>query len=181
MNQQAMRQAARHSALDAQAVRRKERADRERRVEGLAVAVLTALGERDAADDDRRGGPVGAPGSRVVRQRRHGPGSEPAAPPGARPAGWRQMMSRGLVSGAVSPRRTGRERPGDRGTAPIKRLYSCHGVSVRRGRVRSAALARRSSTATSTHYPVQHTYPGSAQPPPVRVAAGRDLLPHRLS
>jgi hypothetical protein len=49
MNQQAMRQAARRSALDAQAVRRKERADRERRLEGLAVAVLTALGERDAA------------------------------------------------------------------------------------------------------------------------------------
>jgi hypothetical protein len=47
MNQQAMRQAARRSALDAQAVRRKERADRERRLEGLAVAVLTALGERD--------------------------------------------------------------------------------------------------------------------------------------
>jgi hypothetical protein len=35
--------------LDAQAVLRKERADRERRLEGLAVAVLTALGERDGA------------------------------------------------------------------------------------------------------------------------------------
>jgi hypothetical protein len=34
MNQQAMRQAARRSALDAQAVRRKERADRERRLGG---------------------------------------------------------------------------------------------------------------------------------------------------
>jgi hypothetical protein len=58
MNQQAMRQAARRSALDAQAVRRKERADRERRLEGLAVAVLTALGERDAAvrDAERRAG-----------------------------------------------------------------------------------------------------------------------------
>jgi len=58
MNQQAMRQAARRSALDAQAVRRKERADRERRLEGLAVAVLTALGERDAAvrGADRRAG-----------------------------------------------------------------------------------------------------------------------------
>jgi hypothetical protein len=32
MNQQAMRQAARRSALDAQAIRRKERADRERRL-----------------------------------------------------------------------------------------------------------------------------------------------------
>ena len=52
MSQQSVRQAARRSALDAQAVLRKERADRERRVEGLAVAVLTALGERDAAVQD---------------------------------------------------------------------------------------------------------------------------------
>jgi hypothetical protein len=35
--------------LDAQAVLRKQRADRERRLEGLAVEVLTALGERDRA------------------------------------------------------------------------------------------------------------------------------------
>jgi hypothetical protein len=48
MSQQLARQAARRSALDAQAVLRKERADRERRLEALAVAVLTALGERDA-------------------------------------------------------------------------------------------------------------------------------------
>jgi hypothetical protein len=48
MGQQSVRQAARRSALDAQAVLRKERADRERRLEALAVAVLTALGERDA-------------------------------------------------------------------------------------------------------------------------------------
>jgi hypothetical protein len=53
-----MRQAARRSALDAKAVLRKERADRERRLEGLAVAVLTALGERDGAvrDTERRAG-----------------------------------------------------------------------------------------------------------------------------
>ena len=53
-----MRQAAQRSALDAQAVLRKERADRERRLEGLAVAVLTALGERDGAvrDTERRAG-----------------------------------------------------------------------------------------------------------------------------
>ena len=58
MSQQSVRQAARRSALDAQAVLRKERADRERRLEGLAVAVLTALGERDAAvrGADRRAG-----------------------------------------------------------------------------------------------------------------------------
>jgi hypothetical protein len=39
---------ARRSALDAQAVLRKERADRQRRLGALAVAVLTAPGERDA-------------------------------------------------------------------------------------------------------------------------------------
>jgi hypothetical protein len=58
MNQQSVRQAARRSALDAQAALRKERADRERRLEALAVAVLTALGERDALvrDAERRAG-----------------------------------------------------------------------------------------------------------------------------
>jgi hypothetical protein len=58
MSQQSVRQAARRSALDAQAVLRKQRADRERRLEGLAVAVLTALGERDALvrDAERRAG-----------------------------------------------------------------------------------------------------------------------------
>jgi hypothetical protein len=52
MSQQAVGQAARRSALDAQAVLRTERVDRERRLEGPAVAVLTALGERDAAVQD---------------------------------------------------------------------------------------------------------------------------------
>jgi hypothetical protein len=58
MSQQSVRQAARRSALDAQAVPRRERVDRERRLEALAVAVLTALGERDAAvrDAERRAG-----------------------------------------------------------------------------------------------------------------------------
>jgi hypothetical protein len=58
MSQQSVRQAARCSALDAQAVLRKERADRERRLEALAVAVLTAFGERDALirDAERRAG-----------------------------------------------------------------------------------------------------------------------------
>jgi hypothetical protein len=55
MSQQSVRQAARRSALDAQAVLRKERADRERRLEGFAVAVLTALGERDRAVRDAEG------------------------------------------------------------------------------------------------------------------------------
>jgi hypothetical protein len=39
MSQQAMRQAARRSALAAQAVLRKERADQDRRLDGLAVVV----------------------------------------------------------------------------------------------------------------------------------------------
>jgi regulator of protease activity HflC (stomatin/prohibitin superfamily) len=58
MSQQSVRQAARRSALDARAVLRRERADRERRLESLAVAVLTALGERDALirDAERRAG-----------------------------------------------------------------------------------------------------------------------------
>jgi hypothetical protein len=58
MSQQSVRQAARRAALDAQAVLRKERADRERRIEGLAVAVLTAIGECDGAvwDAERRAG-----------------------------------------------------------------------------------------------------------------------------
>jgi len=49
MSQQSVGQAARRAALDAQAVRRKERAHRERRLEVLAVEVLTAIGERDGA------------------------------------------------------------------------------------------------------------------------------------
>jgi hypothetical protein len=58
MSQQSVRHAARRSALDAQAVLRKEPADREARLEALAVAVLTALGERDAlvGDAERRAG-----------------------------------------------------------------------------------------------------------------------------
>jgi hypothetical protein len=58
MSQHSVRQAARRSALDAQAVLRKERADRERRLGRLAVEVLTAPSERDAAvrDAERRAG-----------------------------------------------------------------------------------------------------------------------------
>ena len=53
-----MTQAARRSALDVQAALRKERTDRERGLEGLAVPALTALGERDGAvrDTERRAG-----------------------------------------------------------------------------------------------------------------------------
>jgi hypothetical protein len=54
---QSMRQAARRVALDAQAVLRKERADRERQLEGLAVAVLTTLGDATERSATRRGAP----------------------------------------------------------------------------------------------------------------------------
>jgi hypothetical protein len=58
MGQQSIRQEARRAALDAQSKRRRERAGRERRLEGLAVRVLVALCERDAAvsDAERRAG-----------------------------------------------------------------------------------------------------------------------------
>ena len=58
MGQQSIRQAARRAALDAQAQRRRERAEREKRIEALALDVLTALEERKAAIDDceRRAG-----------------------------------------------------------------------------------------------------------------------------
>jgi hypothetical protein len=58
MSQRSVRQAARRAALDAQAVRRRDRAERERRLEVLAVEVLTAIGERDGAvwDAERRAG-----------------------------------------------------------------------------------------------------------------------------
>jgi hypothetical protein len=49
MSQESVRQAARRSALDAQALLRNECADRGRRLEGLAVIVMTALGECAAA------------------------------------------------------------------------------------------------------------------------------------
>lgn len=58
MGQQSMRQAARRAALDAQAQRRRERVERDKRIEALVVDVLTALEERKAAiaDCERRAG-----------------------------------------------------------------------------------------------------------------------------
>jgi hypothetical protein len=58
MGQQSIRQAARRAALDAQAQRRRERAERDKRIEALALDVLTALEERKAAiaNCDRRAG-----------------------------------------------------------------------------------------------------------------------------
>jgi hypothetical protein len=48
MGKQTMRQAARLAASQAYAKRRRERAERDRRLEKLAIEVLSALGERDA-------------------------------------------------------------------------------------------------------------------------------------
>jgi hypothetical protein len=58
MGQQSIRQEARRAALDAQSKRRRERAESEKRLENLAVQVLVAIRERDAAlaDADRRAG-----------------------------------------------------------------------------------------------------------------------------
>jgi hypothetical protein len=47
VSQQLAIQAARRSVLEIQVALRRERADRERRLEALAITVLTALGERD--------------------------------------------------------------------------------------------------------------------------------------
>ena len=48
VGKQAVRQAARRAASQVQARYRRERVERDRRLERLAVEVLTALGERDA-------------------------------------------------------------------------------------------------------------------------------------
>ena len=54
MGERSVRQTARRAALDAQAGQRRERQERDRRIDALAVEVLVALGERDAAE--RRAG-----------------------------------------------------------------------------------------------------------------------------
>ena len=60
MSEQSVRQAARgRSALNAQAVLRERRADRERRAaRGVAEEVLTALGEPDRAPGTRSDAPA---------------------------------------------------------------------------------------------------------------------------
>ena len=58
MGKQSIKQQARRAALGVQAKRRAQRAAREKRLEDLAVQVLTAVGERDAAiaEAERRAG-----------------------------------------------------------------------------------------------------------------------------
>ena len=58
MGHQSIRQEARRAALDVQSKRRRERAEREKRLEYLAVRVLVAIRERDGAvvEADRRAG-----------------------------------------------------------------------------------------------------------------------------
>jgi hypothetical protein len=112
MSQQSVRQAARRSALNAEAVLRNQSADWERRLEGLAVEVLTAIGERDgavrdaerrrrsAADNDGRRGSVGPRGRRLVRGRRHSARGCPPASTRARSAGRRESLSVRQVNAA---------------------------------------------------------------------------------
>ena len=47
MGERSVRQIARRAALDAQAGQRRERQERDRRIDALAVDVLVALGERE--------------------------------------------------------------------------------------------------------------------------------------
>ena len=58
MGHQSIRQEARRAALDAQSKMRRERAEREKKLEFLAVRVLVAIRERDGAvlEADRRAG-----------------------------------------------------------------------------------------------------------------------------
>jgi hypothetical protein len=58
MGQQSIRQEARRAALEVQSKRRRERAGREKRLEDLALRVLVAVREREAAvsEADRRAG-----------------------------------------------------------------------------------------------------------------------------
>ena len=58
MGQKSIRQEARRAALGAQSKRRRERAEREKRLEDLAVRMLVAVRERDVAvaEADRRAG-----------------------------------------------------------------------------------------------------------------------------
>jgi hypothetical protein len=66
---QTMRQAARLAASQAYAKRRRERAQRDRRLEKLAIEVLTALGERDAtiaATEQRAGAVAGDDHRRIL-------------------------------------------------------------------------------------------------------------------
>jgi hypothetical protein len=52
MDRQAIRQDARRAAMEAEASRRTERVSKERRITDLAILVLTATGQRDAAVDE---------------------------------------------------------------------------------------------------------------------------------
>ena len=111
--------------LDTQAVLRKERAARERRLAGLAVAVLTVLGERDAfvRDAERRASQAlrmmtGDEGlslrDRLVRQPHHFARDDPAAAARQRSSGRsrptrRMSRSPGQVGRGVAYSATVRE------------------------------------------------------------------------
>jgi hypothetical protein len=92
MGKQTLRQAARLAASEVCAKRRRERAQRDRRLEELAIDVLTALGERDAtiAATEQRAGAAsqamitdvldGVGGGVMVRRSNRPPRSGPASP-----------------------------------------------------------------------------------------------------
>jgi hypothetical protein len=89
--------------------------DRERRLEELAVAVLTALCERDAAlqDAERRAGEAlqtmtddeGLSVREAIEwcgRARHGAGGHPAAPPDESPARRRRMNARRVSAAGLA-------------------------------------------------------------------------------
>ena len=93
MGKLTLRQAARLAASEVCAKRCRERAERDRRLEKLAIEVLTALGERDAtaiaATEQRAGAalqamitddPDGVGGGATVRRSNRPPRSGPASP-----------------------------------------------------------------------------------------------------
>jgi hypothetical protein len=131
MSQQSVRQAARRSALDAQEARRRERADRERRLEALAVAVLTALGERDRAvkDAEMRAGEalraMSVDEGLSVREAVEWCGTGITVREVSRLR--RLAATRAPADGCATAERrrsgraaSGRERPGDGGAVPVK-------------------------------------------------------------
>lgn len=155
MSQQSVRQAARRSALNAQAVLRKQRADRERRLEALAVEVVTALGERDGAvrDAELHAGSAllamtddeGFSVREAVewcRQRRHIAGSDSAAPPCGPAFGQWYRVSAPRVSAAGLAALSG-----DRsdGASRWRRVSRVAGSSLSSSTSRYGALASRHS------------------------------------
>jgi hypothetical protein len=116
MSQQSVRQAARRSALDAQAARRRERADRERRLEALAVPVLTALGERDRAVKDAETRQSGRGRGRAARRG----GSDPRSRSRPDDQSGRTAGPAPLSTAVLRRRGTGRSPTATRPPTPVR-------------------------------------------------------------